>query len=230
LLQCSARVIAAQPVLIDLEPDSLREASVSSLFLSNSANGGVTGTYKTTMGHIGSENMREKMKKTNNEEYFKSIKTAYPFEVTLSNTVIDSLEKKEMPVSVQYQLNFNAEEDIIYFNPMMTADAYKENPFKAAQRYYPVEMPYCIDETYILNMEVPAGYKVDELPKPARVSLNDNEGMFEYLIQQSGDRVQLRCRTKLNRATFDPEDYETLRNFFAFVVQKENEQIVFKKQ
>ena len=226
----SARVIAAQPVLIDLEPDSLREASVSSLFLSNSANGGVTGTYKTTMGHIGSKNMREKMKKTNNEEYFKSIKTAYPFEVTLSNTVIDSLEKKEMPVSVQYQLNFNAEEDIIYFNPMMTADAYKENPFKAAQRYYPVEMPYCIDETYILNMEVPAGYKVDELPKPARVSLNDNEGMFEYLIQQSGDRVQLRCRTKLNRATFDPEDYETLRNFFAFVVQKENEQIVFKKQ
>jgi hypothetical protein len=33
----------------------------------------------------------------------------------------------------------------------------------------------------------------------------------------------------LNKATFDPEDYETLRNFFAFVVEKEGEQIVFKK-
>jgi hypothetical protein len=56
-------------------------------------------------------------------------------------------------------------------------------------------MPYCIDETYILNMEVPLVYKVDELPKPARVTLNNNEGIFEYLIQQSGNNIQLRCRT-----------------------------------
>jgi hypothetical protein len=53
--------------------------------------------------------------------------------------------------------------------------------------------------------------------------------MFEYLIQQSGDHIQLRCRTKLNKATFEPDDYETLRNFFGMVVKKENEQIVFKK-
>lgn len=225
----NARVIATEPVLINLEPDSLREASVSSLFLSNNEKGGLFGTYKTTMGYVGSENMREKMKKTNNEEYFKGIKTAYPYEVTLSNTVIDSLDKKEMPVSIQYDLSFSMEEDIIYFSPMTAADANTENPFKAAQRFYPVEIPFCIDNTYILNMEVPAGYRVDELPKPARVSLNDNEGMFEYLIQQNGDHIQLRCRTKLNKATFEPEDYETLRNFFAFVVEKENEQIVFKK-
>ena len=70
---------------------------------------------------------------------------------------------------------------------------------------------------------------MDELPKPARVTLNNNEGIFEYLIQQSGNNIQLRCRTKLNKATFEPEDYETLRNFFTFVVEKESEQIVFKK-
>ena len=107
---------------------------------------------------------------------------------------------------------------------------YKENPFKSAERSYPVEMPYCIDETYVLNMEIPEGYKVDELPKSARVSLNGNEGMFEYLIQQNNDVIQMRCRTKLNKANFEPEDYETLRNFFSFIVEKESEQIVFKKQ
>ena len=46
-------------------------------------------------------------------------------------------------------------------------------------------MPYCIDETYILNMEVPAGYKVDELPKSARVSLNDNEGCLNILFSKA---------------------------------------------
>jgi hypothetical protein len=225
----NARVIASLPSLINLEADSLQEASVTSFFVTNDSDGKLTGTYKTTFGTMGSENMREKMKKTNSEEYFKDIKKAYPFEVTLSNTAIDSLDKKEMPVSVQYDISFHADEDILYFSPMMTADAYKENPFKAAERFYPVEIPYCIDDVYILNMEIPAGYKVDELPKPARVSLNGGEGMFEYLIQAGGSGIQLRCRTKLNKATFEPEDYETLRNFFAFIVEKQNEQIVFKK-
>ena len=86
-----------------------------------------------------------------------------------------------------------------------------------------------MDEIYILNMQVPAGYQVDELPKQAKVTLNEDEGSFEYLIQQSGDRIQLRCRTKLNKANFEPDDYETLRNFFSFIVEKEGEQIVFKK-
>jgi len=80
-----------------------------------------------------------------------------------------------------------------------------------------------------MNMDVPAGYKVDELPKPVRVSLNNTEGFFEYFIQQSGAQLQLQCRLKINKAIFEAEDYETLRNFFAIVVTKENEQIVFRK-
>ena len=78
-------------------------------------------------------------------------------------------------------------------------------------------------------MQIPAGYQLDELPKQAKVTLNGNEGSFEYLIQQAGGRIQLRTRLKLNKANFAPQDYETLRNFFAFIVQKQAEQIVFKK-
>ncbi len=225
----NARVIAPNPVLISLDADSLREAQVTTFFLSNDKDGKMLGTYKSVKGPVESEDMREEMKKTDAEEYFKNIKKAYPMDVSMSNTGIDSLKQNEMPVSIQYDVAFNVEEDIIYFSPMMAADAQKQNPFKAAQRSYPVEMPYCTDETYILNMEVPAGYKVDELPKSARVSLNGTDGMFEYLIQQSEDRIQLRCRIKINKATFEPDDYETLRNFFAFIVEKEGEQIVFKK-
>ena len=182
------------------------------------------------MGEMQSGSMREKMKKTTTEDYFKDVKKSFSFDASLDNKTIDSLDQPEMPVSIQYDLSFKPEDDIVYFTPVLSADARKENPFSAAQRFYPVEMPYCVDETYVLNMEIPAGYKVDELPKSTRVSLNDNEGMFEYLIQQSGDNIQLRCRTKLNKATFEPDDYETLRNFFALIVEKEGEQVVFKKQ
>ncbi|HEY6974714.1 MAG TPA: hypothetical protein VH396_00405, partial [Chitinophagaceae bacterium] len=142
---------------------------------------------------------------------------------------VDSLKMPEEPVSIKYDMKFNFnDEDVIYFNPMLS-EAYKENPFKAAERLYPVEMSSCTNETYILNMEVPKGYKIEELPKSARVSLNENEGMFEYVIGETSGHIQLRCRVILNKANFDPEDYQTLRDFFAFIVKKQAEQIVFKK-
>ena len=58
----------------------------------------------------------------------------------------------------------------------------KKNPFTAAERFYPVEMSYTVDDIYSLSMDIPKGYKVDEMPKSARVMLNENEGMFEYII------------------------------------------------
>jgi hypothetical protein len=118
---------------------------------------------------------------------------------------------------------------VIYFNPLLE-EGYKENPFRAADRKYPVEMPYGFDETYILNMEIPEGYVVDEMPKSTKVTFNEDEGFFEYLITKDADGIQFRSRVSLKKANYKPEDYATLRDFFAFIVKKQGEQIVFKKK
>ncbi len=59
--------------------------------------------------------------------------------------------------------------------------------------------------------------------------MNCDDGTFEYLIGVQGGTIQLRCRLKLNKANFAPEDYSTLRDFYALVVKKEAESIVLKK-
>ncbi len=112
----------------------------------------------------------------------------------------------------------------------MFTEGYKENPFGAAERKYPVEMPYTFDETYVLLMDIPIGYTVDEMPKSTKVKFNEDEGYFEYLLDKDENQIRLRSRVFLNKATFLPEDYSTLRDFFAFVVKKQNEQVVFKKK
>jgi Domain of Unknown Function with PDB structure (DUF3858) len=115
-------------------------------------------------------------------------------------------------------------------NPMF-GEGYKENPFKSAERFYPVEMPFTMDETYNLQLEVPQGYAVDELPKSMVVKLNEqDEGTFEYRISKSGDNISFRSRIKLTRANFQPDEYEMLREFFDLVVKKHAEQVVFKKK
>jgi hypothetical protein len=110
------------------------------------------------------------------------------------------------------------------------SEALKENLFKAAKRSSPVEMPYTIDETFTISMETPKGYVLDEIPKSAKVDFNGGEGLFEYLIGKTGNGIQLRSRIQLRKANFSPEDYDSLRDFFGYIVKKSNEQVVFKKK
>jgi hypothetical protein len=223
-----ARVIDKQPLLINLDADSLKEDKTTMVYIIKDEKQGLTGSFKSSLGHEESYRLRQKISKINKEDYFKDIKKSYSFEVEISDPEIDSLVKYEEPVTLKYNFKFNPEEDIIYMNPHFT-EIIKENPFKAAERFYPVEMPYAMNETYIFYMEIPAGYKVEEIPKSTRVKFNEDEGMFEYIISAAENRIQLRSRIVLKKATFYPEDYQSLRDFYAYIVKKESEQIVLKK-
>ncbi len=164
------------------------------------------------------------------KEYSKKIISANEGSLIIDSIQLDSLSHFNDPLGIRYDFVVKQQggADIVYFNPLL-GEGYKTNPFKSMSRHYPVEIPYLIDETYILSMEIPAGYQVDEIPKSARVAYNNDEGMFEYLIQKGESNIQMRVRLKLNKTLFPTDEYDTLRDFFAFVVKKENEQIVFKK-
>jgi hypothetical protein len=181
------------------------------------------------LGYYESLDLRDKMVKLSNEDYFKVIKKSFPIETKIENGEIENLKNYEEGVNIKYDFKMPlGDEDIIYFNPMFN-EAYKSNPFKSTQRNYPVEMPYATSEVFILNMEVPDGYKVDELPKSVRTNFNDQDGNFEYIVVLQNGLIQMRCALKFKKVFFEPDEYESLRDFYAFIVKKQSEQIVFKK-
>ena len=207
---------------------SLKEEKVTSMFIVNGDNGNVIGSYKSNCGYFESVTIRNELAKTKQEDFFKDLAKSYPPEIEMSNMIIDSIKLYAEPIAVNYDIKLKFDEDIIYFNPMFN-DGLKKNPFISTNRLYPIEMPYKIDDTYILNMEIPKGYKIDELPKSTRVKFNEDEGLFEYIIEKSENMLQLSCKLVFYRANFLPADYPTLRDFFGYVVKKESEQVVFKK-
>jgi hypothetical protein len=227
-----ARIIDIEkPYLVPLSADSLEEASVTLAIVSNDEKGGLTARFRTVPGNQGAEEVRQEVKEHGQDAYLKKIQSSYSGDATVSNLELDSLRKPDEPLSITYDLHLtpDATTDVIYFNPML-GEGTKENPFKAAVRTYPVEMPYAMDESYILTMDIPTGYVVDELPKSAKVTFNGEEGFFEYLMAKTDQQVQFRTRIKLRKANFTPEDYDPLREFFGYIVKKQSEQIVFKKK
>lgn len=224
------RVISKEPSAVYFETDSLKEQKFTSIFIVNNDKGEIEGSYKSSLGFIESSDIREKIKRNGNESFFKKLKSGYSSDFKIYNEGIDSLKILEEPVAVRYEFTLATNnEDILYFNPLMS-EGYKENLFKAAERSYPVEMPYTMNETFVLNMEIPKNYVIDELPKSAKVDFNNGEGFFEYMIGKNGEGIQLRSRIVLKKANFTSDDYNSLRDFFGYVVKKHNEQIVFKKK
>jgi Domain of Unknown Function with PDB structure (DUF3858)/Transglutaminase-like superfamily len=224
-----ARLINAEhPDFIPLSPDSIWESSLTNVVFANDENGISSGSVTTRYGIDKAFEIREEIKRSTLKDYFKKLETEVT-DMRLSNPSFDSLNRPNDPLILHYDLDFKSlkDADILYFNPILRTDI--RNPFVAANRTFPVEMTRKIDLTYVLSMEIPKGFKVDEIPKSARVKLSETKGSFEYLIQEAGGMIQMRMHLKLNAATFFPEEYNDLRDFFAYVVKKESEQIVFKR-
>ena len=229
-----ARVISMEDAAsVYFLADSIKEHRGMYVSIMNSEKkpGTMEGSYANTMGFIESFKLRTELAAVGKEQYFKNFRGAPNDAIIVNDSWIDSLKKPEDPLklNIDFSMPSFTADDIIYFSPLLWA-GYKTNPFSAAVRKYPVEMPYPVNETYTLMMEIPTGFVVDEIPKSTRVSYNGQEGFFEYLVQKDANVVQLRCSIVMKKANFDPEEYDALRQFYGFIVKKQSEQIVFKRK
>jgi hypothetical protein len=223
-------VINSSATPVNFSADSLREIKQTSIRLMPNGKGEIIGSVQKAPGYFESQEIRDKIREKGKDEFFKELKKEYGEDVDLIDPHIDSLNNLEERIGIAYDFKLSeAKEDLIYINPMF-GEGHKENPFKSEERYYPVEMPYTSDETYVFSMIVPDGYVIDELPKPMVVKLNEaGDGQFEYILSESNGTISMRSRIQLKRAYYQSAEYDILREFLTWC-KKQNEQIVLKKK
>jgi hypothetical protein len=227
-----ARVVDEKATPLEFLADSLTEMRSTSIFMVNDDRGGFTGSMQQTPGYFQSLSLRKEMAEGGKQQLAAQVRKSFGnAEVEIEEPTIDALKDYEKPLEIKLEFRLNKpSDDVFYFNPLFN-EGWKENPFKATQRYYPVEMPYTIDETFLLRMDVPKDYVIDELPRQLLVKLNpEGDGVFEYRIGESNGIISVRSRLKITRTFFHPDEYDMLRKFFNLVVKKHSEQIVFKKK
>ncbi|PWT72195.1 MAG: hypothetical protein C5B59_16360 [Bacteroidetes bacterium] len=217
--------------IINLNADDIKEQEKTTVLLINDAKEFLSGRFEVTPGYYESRDWRAQINKSSQKEFFKNFHPGEEMSPLVENQEIDSLENLEQPIKVQFDFNYKPwTSEIVYFSPMVLETS-EQNPFVAVQRKYPVELSYPYDKLYVLNMEVPAGYTVDELPKSVKVLFNQNQGFFEYIIEKdNNNNIQLRTHVFLHRTRYEPSEYNALREFFGYVTKKQSEQIVFKKK
>ena len=228
-----AMLISQQPVSEQLYPQNITETKATNISLYNDEKdiNKWSGSVSSLAGYYESTNIREEIATNGKDTYINDLKNSYTGDYSIKDVHVDDIEDNDKVVVKTYALEIarNSEHDLLYLNPMIK-EGLTENYFTSLARNYPVELPSKMDEVYVFQIDVPQGYVIDELPKSARVSLNGEDGSFEYIVTKLTDRVMLRSRITINKPYFEVDEYEGLRNFFDYIVKKHAEQIVFKKK
>ena len=225
-----ARVVSNVASPVYLNTDKIKETKLTSFLFVSDKEHLLKGTVTKTPGRFESFQIRERIKKEGKDEYFKKEQDGYK-NMKISNAEVEHLNDYEKPVTVKYDLQpTSGDEELIYIKPTFD-EAIGKNPFPGEFRLYPIEMPYLQNQEVTATIEVPEGYKIDELPKPFRINYDKaGETSFEYLISESDNIISFRSIFKINKTDFPPGQYIALRDFYAQIVNKQNEPIVFIKK
>jgi hypothetical protein len=116
----------------------------------------------------------------------------------------------------------------IYVNPMLFFTS-EQNPFKQETREYPVDYGYPSIDKFMINIQIPEGYKVEALPVSAAFTMEDNMGSFKYSINNSENGIQISIVKQINSAIIPSEYYSMVKEFYQGMITKENEKIILVK-
>ncbi|WP_343531914.1 DUF3857 domain-containing protein [Pedobacter sp.] len=139
----------------------------------------------------------------------------------------DEILSEELNVTIEE----NVEEagNLVYLNPLLY-ERTKENLFKHETRSFPVDFAYPVKESIRATINFPAEYDIEKLPKGGVFKLPENKGSFSISFISQDKTVMVRSIIEINKTIFSPEEYFDIKELFKVIVEKQAEQIVFKKK
>jgi len=213
--------------LMDYKPFSLTESykmEVNNDF-------GFKGFNQKVLKDYAAYGYKKEIKKYNNiAEYQEAIEKEskdfkiHEFEVLGLDTVQDN-----MGISVQFtQHNYlEKSNDITFFKPVYSPFVSK-NPFKLEKREYPVEYNYPITVKQIYIIVIPDNFTISELPESITAKTPDGTMRYTYSINQFDDNITITIAFSVSKTLFLPGEYQTLKDFYQLIIDKQNELIVLK--
>lgn len=140
------------------------------------------------------------------------------FEITSYELVENQSDEDKIIQKFEFEIAEVGASDQILINPFVVA-FFDSNPFKSDERNYPVDFGYPRNYSYNLNLAIPEGYKVKELPKEISDILPGNLGMLKFrAIDNGNNTTALIFDLKLNATHYPSKIYKNLKDFFAKAV------------
>ncbi len=175
--------------------------------------------------------VRNRLDEINEENIFGDL--SHPNEeIRTTNVAIYNRDVIEEPVSIEYDIISSSQKTngLIYFNPF-SFKFFESNPFKLAERTYPIDFGYIQSFTYSIDIKLPDNHSVLELPENKLIKLPDNTGALYFIVQEINDsQVNIQCRINLTEPSYPTEFYPYLKEFIATLMSVQNSSYLVIKE
>lgn len=135
----------------------------------------------------------------------------------------------EMKESITFTRQEESAGDHIYLNPFIGVPV-TNNPFLDTERLLPIEFPY--KQTFSLNVEIklPEGWKLEEMPKNIKMGTEDKTLSGHVLYEASPEGViTINYLFRLSDVTYTKDQYSTIRELFDLFAARSKDMLIVKK-
>jgi Domain of Unknown Function with PDB structure (DUF3857) len=149
----------------------------------------------------------------------------------ISGLTFEDMDVDTLPL--RQKLNFNldltgSDENYIYFNSNLFTGL-KNNPFLAENRFTDIDFGYRDNYAITGLFKIPAGYKIDAMPKSISMAIPDGSVTFKRMVAEQEGSVMVRFSIDHKKSMYFKENYPEFREFCKKMYDMLNEQIVLKK-
>lgn len=230
-LNGKGRIIKQESDWVELKYKGKQKTAISlSLGLNDSGmfKGQLSNQYQEYDGY---EYRKKVLSHSNQMEYVSELQTKMGGEI--SHYELVGLNDFENTLIEKYDLLLpgfdKSNADILYFDPFLF-HRWETNPFKASERFYPVDLGAPIDHTYTLSLQIPEGFELDDRPENIAIALPRGGGKYLFNISIQGNKLSLTNLIQLNKSLYGPDEYPYLKEFFSRIIQSQQLQLVFKRK
>jgi hypothetical protein len=176
---------------------------------------------------------RKAIKKFNSiDEYVEDLASKQP-KMKILKSEIGNVDSLELPLTEKFEVEINAFDnataDKLSFNPFFF-DRITTNPFKLAERSYPVDWGMASEERSVLTLHLPESYEVEKPPQPVSMALPNNGGKFLSAYDPVGNTFTFSNIIQFNKSIYSPQEYPYLKEIYNKIIQAEKAEMVFKKK
>lgn len=210
------------------------EHSVHSVMINAAFNDGyssIKGEARTQYTNNRALKMRQTIDGLTNSDTETKVGTMF-HDVSVKNINVDQIDNPYNPLKIDFDFEATkCSEEIngnIYVSPLAFLSM-NENPFKLDNRTYPIDYGFITKDRYIINLDIPEGYKVESLPQGVNVKVGDNLMTYKCLISESNNKIQLMIDFAINEYFISAENYPEIKQFYDFILENQGEQVVLSK-
>jgi len=217
---------------IDLKAE--KQVKTYAFDLTLNADGKLKGTMSCYSRGYDAYNKRKQIKNFNTvDEYVEDLDNRLK-KMKILKSEIQNLDSLEKPLAEKYEIEINAYDDMqqdkrMSFNPFLY-DRATSNPFKLAERTYPVDWGAPSEERFILTVHLPDQMTTEALPQQVGLALPNQGGRFLLGYTPTDDGFNCSYSIQFNRSLYSSEEYPYLKEMYNKIIQAESAEVVFKKK